>query len=262
MFLPASRWAVGGGGVIPAIAIGRAGSSGFKSKNVHPILGRPLCAYPVLAAHHSRGVDKVYVSTDWDAIARVAREHGAEVIDRPANLATNAALSQDAFKYGYDSVVALNRGTRIEMAVLLFCNGATITPGIIDRGIEAMRKDPTLDSAVTISRYNMWSPLRAHRIENGLLIPFFDAKQFEGANCDRNSQGDVFFPDCSAFVVRPRCFDYAYGAPPFPWIGRKVFPLEQWGGCDIDYEWQVPLVEYWLREHGFSETASPYSNRA
>jgi hypothetical protein len=41
-------------------------------------------------------------------------------------------------------------------------------------------------------------------------------------------------------------------------MGQKIYPLEQWGGCDIDYSWQVPGVEYWLRQHGFTETDVPY----
>jgi hypothetical protein len=41
-------------------------------------------------------------------------------------------------------------------------------------------------------------------------------------------------------------------------MGRRIYPLKQWGGLDVDYDWQVPQVEFWLRKHGFSETATPY----
>lgn len=244
--------------MIAALAIGRAGSSGFKRKNLHLVVGRPLSAYPLLAASSARLVDKLYLSTDSSEIAHVGRQYGAQLIERPAYLATNQALSEHAFKHGFETIVALNAPQVVEMVVLLFCNGATITPGIIDKGIAVLRENPDLDSAVTVSRYNMWSPLRAHRVEDGLLRPFFDPEVFENANCDRDSQGDVYFPDCSAFVVRPRCFDYSYGQPPFPWIGRKVYPLEQWGGLDVDYEWQMPQVEFWLLRQGFTETSTPY----
>ncbi|MBI2095265.1 MAG: NTP transferase domain-containing protein [Candidatus Omnitrophica bacterium] len=244
--------------MIAALTIGRAGSTGFKNKNLYPIVGRPLSSYSMMAAKRSRLVDKVYVSTDSPEIAAIGKQHGAEVIMRDPNLATNKALSQDAFKNGYEVIAGLNKPEKIEMMALLFCNGATVTPGIIDQGIEALRANPGLDSAVTVSRYNMWSPLRAHRIADGRLIPFLDPSAFESATCDRDSQGDVHFPDCSAFVVRPRCFDFSYGVPPFPWIGRKVYPLEQWGGLDVDYEWQMPQVEFWLRKHGFTETQTPY----
>jgi CMP-N-acetylneuraminic acid synthetase len=246
--------------MIPALVIGRGGSTGFLGKNTKDIVGRPLMAYPILAAKNSSMVDKVYISTDSEEIAAIGVRYGAERIIRPDYLATKEALSQDAFKHGFDTICERIRPDEVEMIILLFANGATITPGIIDKGIEALRSNPTLDSAVTVSCYNMWSPLRAHRIDtDGLLKPFFDSTVFESANCDRDSQGDVYFPDCSAFVVRPRCFNYDYGRPPFPWIGRKVFPLKQWGGLDIDFKWQYPIVEFWLREHGFTETSTPYN---
>ncbi len=247
--------------MVVALIIGRAGSSGFKNKNLKQILGRPLSAYPILSATKSKLVDKVYLSTDSSEIAAIGKEYNAEIIERPDFLATRKALSQDAFRHGYKEIVSRNHPGQVEMVVLLFCNGATIQPGIIDKGIRLLKEDEDLDSAVTVSPYNMWSPLRAHRIEKGYLKPFFENTAFEHADCDRDSQGDVYFPDCSAFVVRPRCFDFSYGVPPFPWIGKKVLPLVQWGGLDVDYEWQMPQVEFWLKEHGFTETTTPYESK-
>lgn len=244
--------------MIVALIIGRAGSTGFPGKNITPVVGRPLIVYPILAAQSSKLADKVYISTDSPEIMKIGKQYGVELIKRPDYLATKQALSQDAFKHGYDTIQESVKPDNVDMIILLFANGATITPGIIDKGIEALRANPKLDSAVTVSRYNMWSPLRAHKIVDGLLVPFLDYSFFEKANCDRDSQGDIFFPDCSAFVVRPKCFDYGYGNPPFPWIGRVVFPLEQWGGLDVDYKWQFPIVEFWLREHGFSKRTTPY----
>ena len=244
--------------MIPALVIGRGGSSGFPGKNTTSIVGRPLMSYPILTAKNSKMVDKVYVSTDSEDIATIGQKYGAEFIKRPDYLATKEALSQDAFKHGFEAISEIIKPQKIEFIVLLFANGATITPGIIDEGIKILRVTPDLDSAVTVSCYNMWSPLRAHKIENGLLKPFFDTSIFESATCDRDSQGDVYFPDCAAFIVKPKCFDYSYGRPPFPWIGRVVYPLKQWGGLDIDFKWQFPMVEFWLREHGFTETITPY----
>ena len=101
----------------------------------------------------------------------------------------------------------------------------------------------------------MWSPLRARReTAEGLLEPFVPFETFgdpKTLNCDRDSQGDVWFADMGLSIVRPRCFeDMASGLLPQRWMGKKILPLKQWGGCDIDYEWQVPGVEFWLKKHG------------
>jgi len=242
--------------MIPTLIIGRKGSR-VKDKNVRPLLGRPLALYPILAAKHARLVSDVFVSTDCEQIQALAEQQACTFIERPAYLATNEALAEDAFKHGYDAIRARARED-IELVVLLFANGATITPGIIDEGIKFLREHPDHDSAVTVSKYNMFSALRARRIEDGLVKPFVDPKLFGDATCDRDSQGDTYFVDCSVFVLRPRCFDYSRGEIPFRWIGKQVHPLHQEGGCDIDFEWQFPMVEHFLRRVGFTETKTPY----
>ena len=66
----------------------------------------------------------------------------------------------------------------------------------------------------------------------------------------------------SLSIVRPHCLeDLRAGILPQRWMGNRIFPLKQWGGCDVDYEWQVPQVEFWLRKHGFTEQVIPYSQR-
>jgi hypothetical protein len=249
--------------MIPALLIGRGGSSGFKNKNLSPVLGRPLMTYATLAAQHAAEVTpgEVYLSTDSDAMKTLGASLGCKLIERPAFLATNEALAEDAFIHGFETIRD-QAADPIEFIVLLFCNGATITPGIIDKGVEALRRDETIDCAATVSRYNMWSPLRAKTIVDGRLEPAIPLDFWGDVSCDRGSQGDTYFADCSAFVCRPRCLEPGYGDLPFRWMGRRVHPLEQWGGLDIDYEWQVGQVEYWLRQHGFSETTLPYADPA
>jgi CMP-N-acetylneuraminic acid synthetase len=242
--------------MIPTLIIGRKGSR-VKDKNVRPVLGRPLALYPMLAAKHARAVTHVFVSTDSEAIREISDQQGCTYIERPAFLATNEALAEDAFKHGYEAIRAQARED-IEAIVLLFANGATITPGIIDEGVRYLREHPDYDSAVSVSKYNMFSALRARRIEDGLVKPFVDPKLFGDATCDRDSQGDTYFVDCSVFVLRPQCFDYSRGEIPFRWIGRKVHPLHQEGGCDVDFEWQFPVVEHFLRRVGFTEDKTPY----
>ena len=44
--------------MIIAILIGRRGSRGFPGKNIHKVLGRRLCEYPLLAAKKSKYIDK------------------------------------------------------------------------------------------------------------------------------------------------------------------------------------------------------------
>ena len=248
--------------MIPSLIIGRKGSTGFPNKNVYKVLGRPLMSYPILAAKNSKYVNKnsIYISTDSKAIQNVGVKYGCRPIKRPQYLATNEALAEDAFIHGYDSI-SEQLSKEIEFIILLFCNGATITPGIIDKGIQKLRENPSYDSACTVSLYNMWSPLRAKKIDNGVLKPFGRISDFSDSTCDRDSQGDTYFADCSAFICRPICLKKHYGDLPFRWIGRKVLPLKQWGGLDLDYKWQLGQLRFWLQAHGFSLKKTPYDKR-
>jgi hypothetical protein len=246
--------------LIAALMIGRAGSSGFPNKNFFPILGRPLAAYPLMAASASKHVGRLYVSTDSPEIMAIGRQYGAELIERPHELATKAALGEHVFVHGYQEIRRrlAGEGESLELVVLLFANAATLTAAQIDAGIEALRADPTLDSAVTVSEYNMWSPLRARKVgPDGCLHPFVPFETFgdpKTLNCDRDSQGSVYFADMGISVVRPRCLDNLDdGLLPQKWMGQRIHPIVSWGGCDIDYEWQVPMIEYWLRKHGVTE---------
>lgn len=240
-----------------ALMLGREGSSGFPGKNTYPLLGRPMMAYPILAAQKSGVVDEIHVSTDSPKIKAVAKELGARVIDRPPELATKTALGEDAFVHAYRTARAEieKTGGALELVVLLFCNAPTVLGETIKKGVELLRANPEYDSAVTVSRYNMWSPLRARKVgPDGLLHPFVPFEVFGDPatlNCDRDSQGDVWFADMGLSIVRPRCLDdLKSGLLPQKWMGRKIAPLEQWGGLDVDYEWQMPQAEHWLKAHG------------
>ena len=94
---------------------------------------------------------------------------------------------------------------------------------------------------------------------DGTLQPFVPFETFgdpKTLNCDRDSQGNVYYADMGVSIVRPRCLEHMEeGLLPQKWMGRHISPIPSWGGCDVDYEWQIPLVEYWLRKHGVVEAA-------
>ena len=82
--------------MIVAIMIGRKGSSGFPGKNTTPVAGHPMAWWPLVAARNTPEIDLAYVSTDDPEIARIGADMGARLIERPAFLASNEALGEDA----------------------------------------------------------------------------------------------------------------------------------------------------------------------
>ena len=103
--------------------------------------------------------------------------------------------------------------------------------------------------------YNMWSPIRARKLDKktGCLKPFVPFKTFGNVkklNCDRGSQGDVYYADMSVSVVRPYCLEnMTNNLLPQKWMGKKIAPIFSVGGFDLDYDWQMPSLKFWLKNY-------------
>jgi CMP-N-acetylneuraminic acid synthetase len=237
--------------MICSLILGRKGSVGFPGKNTHSIDDHPLAWYPMQAALATSEIDLNFISTDDPKLMELGKDVGFEVIDRPDYLATSEALGDDAYRHGY-KVISERIGEKPELLVLMFCNAPTVRSDQISRGIHILRNDPDADSAVTVSRYNMYSPIRARMIdENGTLqpyIPFDCHPQLDKTNCDRDSQGDVWFADVAVSVIRPDNLEnLKHGVLPQRWMGKKILPIYNEAGLDMDYEWQIGQVEWWLK---------------
>jgi N-acylneuraminate cytidylyltransferase len=72
-----------------AFIFARGGSKGLPGKNIKPLAGKPLLQYSIDTALASDLIEQVFVSTDDQSIAQIAKECGAILIERPAELATD-----------------------------------------------------------------------------------------------------------------------------------------------------------------------------
>ena len=89
--------------IINAFIFARGGSKGLPRKNILPLAGVPLITRSIQLAREVKSIKNIFVSTDCLQIADVASNAGAEIITRPAELATDDSpewLSwQHAIKY-------------------------------------------------------------------------------------------------------------------------------------------------------------------
>lgn len=241
-----------------AILLGRKGSKGVPGKNTMRIFGRPISHYPIIAASNSKYISDIFLSTDDDDIINDVKNFNLHLINRPKELCTDSALFEDALVHGYKEIIRRLKRTP-DIIVILMCNAPTVNSELIDNGIEALINDPEADSAVTVSMLNMYSPLRARKLNaKGYLDPFVPFEAFgdpETLSCDRDSQGDVFFADMSHSISRSRALDgISNGLLPQQWMGQKIIPVYQTYGCDIDAEWQVAASKWWLTQNGLNNS--------
>ncbi len=129
--------------VIPA----RGGSKGIPRKNVQTVGGVPLIARTVAAATNASSIDRVFVSTDDEEIADVARAAGAEIVLRPPDLADDAASSESALLHALAAMADLGV-ERPATIVMLQCTSPFTTAADID-GTVRLVADGEADSAFT-----------------------------------------------------------------------------------------------------------------
>lgn len=239
--------------MIVALMIGRKGSTGFPNKNTLKVFNKHLCEYPIIAAKKTKLISKIFISTDCPKIKKITKKYKPTFLKRPKHLATNTALGEDVYKDAFLKIKKILKGREIKLVVLLMANAGTINSNLIKKGIKILTKNKKYDSAVTTSVYNMWSPIRARTSKNGFLVPFVPFKYMGGTkiNCDRDSQGDIHYADMSVSIVRPKCLENLdKGLLPQKWMGKKIASIKNSAGFDLDFEWQLPQLKYWIKKYG------------
>jgi YrbI family 3-deoxy-D-manno-octulosonate 8-phosphate phosphatase len=130
--------------VIPA----RGGSKGVPRKNMRRVGGVPLIARAIASARRAGRIDRVVVSTDDAEIAAVAREWGAEVVERPSDISGDTASSESALEHALDELAA--RGVSVGILVFLQATSPFIDPRDLDAAVERVAdgESDTVFSAV------------------------------------------------------------------------------------------------------------------
>ena len=153
---------------VVALTPARGGSKSVPYKNLHPLGGKPLIAWPIECARATPAIDRVIVSTDDDRIAAVARSLGAEVFGRPAELATDTALVADTIRDLWTRL--RSEGETAAILVLLEATSPLRTPALIERCLQRL-VDEQLDSIATFHEADI-NPERTWRIDGGRPSPF------------------------------------------------------------------------------------------
>lgn len=153
--------------VIPA----RGGSKGIPRKNIRLLAGKPLISYSIAAAKKSRHVDRVVVSTEDEEIAEVSRLFGAEVIQRPPNLAEDH-IPLDPVVYHAVTTLENKDNCRFDYVVTIQPTSPLLTSETIDKAIEIITSEDydTILAAVP-ERHLYW-----YR-DNGDFLPMYTARK-------------------------------------------------------------------------------------
>jgi CMP-N-acetylneuraminic acid synthetase/SAM-dependent methyltransferase len=131
--------------VIPA----RSGSTRLKHKNIKLVAGHPLIYYQIECAKQVVEIDKIFVATDDDYYAQIARDLGAEVIMRPAEISGPDSKTEETLLYVINELE--KQGEIFDNVILLQATNPLNRPEYIREAIKAIEEDKKYRSVLTYS---------------------------------------------------------------------------------------------------------------
>ena len=206
----------------------RGGSKGLPGKNIRPFAGKPLVAHTIAQALACPAIDGVYVSTDDERIAAIAREAGAHVpYLRPAELATDEAGKLPAVEHLVAHLES--QGERIGCIVDLQPTSPLREPADISAALAVADRDdaPGLVVSVREAADNPYFNL----VEQGVdgLVRLSKGN----GNARRQDTPAVYALNGSIYVWQRSAL--AHAARHGLWSVRiAAYPMPRWRSVDID----------------------------
>jgi CMP-N-acetylneuraminic acid synthetase len=152
------------------VILSRAGSKGLPDKCVRDLLGRPVIVYTFDHARASRKLTAVVLSTDSEPAKELAREAGVEVIDRPAELATDSATVDAAARHAVECWET-GHGRTTDVVALLYGNVPVRAHDLIDRAIEQLARSGA-DSVRSVAPVTKQHPDWVHRLDGDRMVQY------------------------------------------------------------------------------------------
>ena len=154
-------------GVITA----RGGSKRIPKKNIKELLGKPLIYYTIKAALASKLLTKVILSSDDDEIIGIGKDIGVEVpFKRPRELADDTTPTIDVLIHAVN-YVEKDQSFFPDIIVVLEPTSPLRTAEDIDKALKK-HIETDADSVVSVVKTDHWHPIRAKKIENGVLCDY------------------------------------------------------------------------------------------
>jgi len=179
-----------------AFVFARAGSKGLPRKNLLPINGVPMFIHSIRTAQMLGDINGIYVSTDCKEILSLALAEGAEVIDRPVELASDTAPEWLAWQHAI-KWVETNHGY-FDCFLSLPPTAPCRSVADVRRCIDALTPDVDLVLTMTPSQRSPWFNMVIKRSDEclDLVIP-------DSAISRRQEASACFDLTTAAYVSRP-----------------------------------------------------------
>ena len=147
--------------IIPA----RGGSKRFPGKNTHVLGNMPLICHSIEYSLNNHYVVGTYVSTDAEDIKMISSAAGVDVIDRPAEYASDYSTTASAMRHAVQFL--MNKGVEFDYVVLLQATNPLRPKNLLQEAIEII-ENGGYSSLFTVSR----SEKKLGKIIEGKYVPW------------------------------------------------------------------------------------------
>jgi len=223
--------------LIPA----RGGSKRIPKKNIKVIAGKPMMNWTIEASLNSKYIDRTFVSTEDEEIKQIAHDCGAEVIDRPAEYATDS-------KAELNEVVAnfrehLNRINYYpDYMVFLHATAPLRTAQHIDKAFELLvNSNYELLESVTPFHAYPYTALKFLNEKGRTEFVMGDFKRMFNQGRDRNK---VYISNGALYIGGYTCFNYYATAH----LSCQAYIMKPEDSIDIDTPFDFEIAEYLLNK--------------
>ncbi|MCC5785788.1 MAG: acylneuraminate cytidylyltransferase family protein [Phycisphaerales bacterium] len=228
-----------------AIILARGGSKGVPGKNTREVGGKPCIAWTIEQAQRARRVGRVLVSTDDTRAKAISEELGAEAIERPAELAGDAARVDDAARHALE--VSGHEG----LVVILYANVPVRPEWLIDEALELLESSgcDSVQSYAPVGKHHPWWTARLG--EGGAVSPW-EGEVLNHGVYRRQDLPPAFVPDggviaLSARALRLEIPGATSGPHAFFGVDRRGVRTGEGEVIDIDSEIDVLVADAVLR---------------
>ena len=219
----------------PAIIPARGGSKGIPRKNLKLLEGKPLIVWSIEQVLATRGLTP-YVSTEDEEIADVARGAGAQVIERPEELAGDATASEPVIEHAIGVITA--EAGRPDQVMFLQATSPLRLPGTLARCLDEFAVTGA-DSMVGVVPAEIFMWRRVPRVEALYPVDTRPRRQ------DLRPEQLRYRETGSLYLTRTEIYERHHNR-----LGGAIelFVMDPLEGIDIDAEHDFMLAEsLWRR---------------
>ena len=223
----------------------RSGSKSIKNKNIKILDNKPLLAYRIISAKHSKYNSEIWLSTDSNEYAEIGKYYGASIpFMRPKHLSDDDSSSIDVVIHAMN--YAESQNYKFDLIGLLEPTSPFVKTRHLDEAIKKLTEEPQANSIVAVkeSRPNTLFIQDDHKF---LTTIAQNLKKIKALG--RQQFSKQITPSGGFYISR---WEYFKKHKTFYTNRTLGFQLDEISGLEIDENYDWMLAEF-IKKNKFDE---------